>query len=90
MEHFGSAALQRLIDDLPGAVTESHAKLGDATAVVEASRLIDVMTHLRDELPPLLGRVTGPHVRNPVNGRRYVEQPTAPARSLHLSSIEKP
>ncbi|MGE4607770.1 MAG: NADH-quinone oxidoreductase subunit C [Myxococcota bacterium] len=50
MEDFGSAALKRLIDDLPGAVTESHAKLGDATAVVEASRLVDVMGHLRDEL----------------------------------------
>ncbi len=50
MNDFGSIALKRLIDDLPGAVTESHAKLGDATAVVEASRLLDVMTHLRDEL----------------------------------------
>jgi NADH-quinone oxidoreductase subunit C len=50
MNDFGSIALKRLIDDLPGAVTESHAKLGDATAVVEASRLTDVMTHLRDEL----------------------------------------
>ncbi len=50
MNDFGSVALKRLIDDLPGAVTDSHAKLGDATAFVEASRLLDVMTHLRDEL----------------------------------------
>ena len=50
MKDFGSAALKRLIDDLPGAVMESHAKLGDVTAVVDGSRLVDVMTHLRDEL----------------------------------------
>ncbi len=50
MEDFGSAALKRLIDDLPGAVTESHANLGDATAVVAAARVVDVMLHLRDEL----------------------------------------
>jgi NADH-quinone oxidoreductase subunit C len=50
MKDSGSAALKRLIDDLPGAVRESHAKLGDTTAFVEAARLVEVMTHLRDEL----------------------------------------
>lgn len=50
MQNFGSAALKGLIDDLPGAVTQTHAEFGDATAFVEASRLVDVMNHLRDEL----------------------------------------
>jgi len=50
MEDFGSAALKRLIDDIPGAVTESHAYLGDVTAIVAVEKLGDVMLHLRDEL----------------------------------------
>ena len=35
MEDHGSPALRRLLDALPDAVLETHAQLGDATAVVE-------------------------------------------------------
>ena len=48
MEDHGSAALRRLIS-LPGAVQETHARLGDATAVVERGRILDVLRLLRDD-----------------------------------------
>jgi NADH-quinone oxidoreductase subunit C len=49
MESFGSAALARLIRDLPDAVRETHAQHGDATAVVEPARILDVLRLLRDD-----------------------------------------
>jgi len=49
MEDHGSAALRRLGAALPGAVQETHARLGDATAVVERGRILDVLRLLRDD-----------------------------------------
>lgn len=49
MEDHGSDDLRRLIEALPEAIVETHARLGDATAVVEAGRLVDVMRWLRDD-----------------------------------------
>jgi NADH-quinone oxidoreductase subunit C len=49
MEDHGSAALRRLLDALPDAVRGTHAKLGDATAVVDPARLVEVMRLLRDD-----------------------------------------
>ena len=48
MEDFGSVALRRLIESFGGAVLATHAERGDATAVVEASRIVDVLRFLRD------------------------------------------
>jgi NADH-quinone oxidoreductase subunit C len=50
MEDFGSSALRCLIDELPEAVAETHAQLGDATARVDPRRIADVMRYLRDEV----------------------------------------
>jgi len=49
MEDFGSLALRKLIDAFPDAMRETHAKLGDATAVVDAKRIESVMRFLRDD-----------------------------------------
>ena len=49
MEDHGSPALRRLMDALPGAVVETHAHLGDATALVERERIADVLGFLRDD-----------------------------------------
>jgi NADH-quinone oxidoreductase subunit C len=49
MEDFGSPALRRLLAEMPDAVTATHARLGDATAVVDKSRIVDVMRLLRDD-----------------------------------------
>jgi NADH-quinone oxidoreductase subunit C len=49
MESFGSAALARLLQDLPDAVRETHAQLGDATALVDPGRILDVLRLLRDD-----------------------------------------
>jgi len=49
MEDFGSSALRKLIDEFPDAVPETHANLGDATAVVDPDRIVAVMRFLRDE-----------------------------------------
>jgi NADH-quinone oxidoreductase subunit C len=49
MESHGSTALARLIADLPDAVRETHAALGDATAVVDPARILDVLRLLRDD-----------------------------------------
>jgi NADH-quinone oxidoreductase subunit C len=49
MEDHGSAALRRLLAALPDAVQETHARLGDATAVVERGRILDVLRLLRDD-----------------------------------------
>jgi NADH-quinone oxidoreductase subunit C len=42
-------ALRRLLDLLQDAVVSSHERLGDATVRVEAHRILDVMTELRDD-----------------------------------------
>jgi NADH-quinone oxidoreductase subunit C len=41
--------LTRLLEVMPEAVVETHARGGDATAVVERSRLLDVLALLRND-----------------------------------------
>jgi NADH-quinone oxidoreductase subunit C len=48
MEDFASPALRKLIEGLPGAVLETHAERGDATALVDAGRILDALRLLRD------------------------------------------
>lgn len=49
MDDCGSPVLRRLLDLLPNAVQETHARLGDVTARVEASRILEVLEALRDD-----------------------------------------
>jgi NADH-quinone oxidoreductase subunit C len=49
MEDHGSPLLRRLLDHHAGAVRATHAKLGDATALVDKGRLVEVMRFLRDD-----------------------------------------
>jgi NADH-quinone oxidoreductase subunit C len=49
MEDHGSVALRRLLAALPAAVQETHARLGDATAIVDRARIVDVLRVLRDD-----------------------------------------
>jgi NADH-quinone oxidoreductase subunit C len=49
VEPFGSRALERLLAAFPDAVVETHARLGDATALVKPGRLVEVMRFLRDD-----------------------------------------
>ena len=49
MEAFGSEALRRLLEELPAVVESTHADLGDATAVVERTSILDVLRLLRDD-----------------------------------------
>jgi len=49
MEDHGSAALRRLLEALPDAVVATHARLGDATALVDAARIQEVLRFLRDD-----------------------------------------
>jgi NADH-quinone oxidoreductase subunit C len=49
MEDFGSPILRRLLDAHDEAVTATHARLGDATAVVREFHLVDAMRFLRDD-----------------------------------------
>jgi NADH-quinone oxidoreductase subunit C len=49
MEDHGVPVLRRLLDALPQAVVSTHARLGDATAVVSADRLVEAMRFLRDD-----------------------------------------
>lgn len=49
MEEHGSTALRRLLAELPDAVHGTHAHFGDATAVVDRGRILDVMRFLRDD-----------------------------------------
>ncbi len=49
MEDQGSPVLRRLLEAHSDAVLETHAQHGDATALVEPSRLIEVMRFLRDD-----------------------------------------
>jgi NADH-quinone oxidoreductase subunit C len=48
-EDHGSLALRRLLAELPEAVSATHAALGDATAVVDPARILDVLRLLRDD-----------------------------------------
>lgn len=48
MEDHGSPALRKLLDVLPDAVRETHARLGDATASVDPARIVAVLQLLRD------------------------------------------
>jgi len=48
MEDFGSLAVRKLLDGLPGAVLATHAQHGDATAVVATARVVEVLRFLRD------------------------------------------
>jgi len=49
MDHFGSAALARLLGEFERAVRATHAQHGDATAVIAPEALSDVLTFLRDD-----------------------------------------
>jgi len=49
MDDFGSSALRGLIDEFPDSIQETHANLGDATAVVDPNQIEAVMRFLRDE-----------------------------------------
>jgi NADH-quinone oxidoreductase subunit C len=48
MQDHGSEVLRRLLAEHPGAVVETHAQHGDATAVVAPGDLLRVMRWLRD------------------------------------------
>ena len=49
MDDCGSVVLRRLLDALPDAVLDTHVTHGDATARVEAARILDVFRLLRDD-----------------------------------------
>jgi NADH-quinone oxidoreductase subunit C len=49
MDACGSAVLRRLLDRLPDAVQGTHAQRGDATAIVAAERIPEVLALLRDD-----------------------------------------
>ena len=49
MEDFGSTALRRLLATRGDAVLGTHAQHGDATALVDAARAVDVLRFLRDD-----------------------------------------
>ena len=48
-EDHGSRVLRRLLDAHGAAVLETHARLGDATALVRKEQLVEVMRFLRDD-----------------------------------------
>ena len=45
----GSEDLAHLLRGVPGAVLATHAECGDATAIVPAGRLVEVLRFLRDD-----------------------------------------
>lgn len=49
MDDCGSPILARLIELLPDAVLETHARLGEPTALVAADRVTEVLTAARDD-----------------------------------------
>ena len=49
MEDCGSNALRLLLDRHADRVLSTHARLGDATAVVDAPRILEVLRFFRDE-----------------------------------------
>jgi len=50
MEDFGSPALRRLLEAHPAAVLATHAQHGDATALVDAAHVVELLRLLRDQL----------------------------------------
>jgi NADH-quinone oxidoreductase subunit C len=52
MEDHGSPALRRIHEALPAALLETHGHVGDATARVDPTRILEVARLLRDD-PPL-------------------------------------
>jgi NADH-quinone oxidoreductase subunit C len=48
MDDHGSPELRALLDAMGDAVRDTHARFGDATAVVDAARIVEVMRFLRD------------------------------------------
>jgi NADH-quinone oxidoreductase subunit C len=48
MDDHGSLVLARLVEGLPHAVRDTHARLGDATAIVDPGAVVEVLTFLRD------------------------------------------
>jgi NADH-quinone oxidoreductase subunit C len=49
MDDYGSPVLRRVLELLPDAVRETHARLGDATACVDPTRIVEVLRLLRDD-----------------------------------------
>jgi NADH-quinone oxidoreductase subunit C len=49
MDDYGSPVLRRVLELLPDAVQETHARLGDATARVDPTRTVEVLRLLRDD-----------------------------------------
>jgi NADH-quinone oxidoreductase subunit C len=49
MDDYGSPVLRRVLELLPDAVQETHARLGDATACVDPTRIVEVLRLLRDD-----------------------------------------
>ncbi len=49
MDDCGSPVLRRLLELLPDAVQETHARLGDATARVDPTQIVEVLRMLRDD-----------------------------------------
>ena len=49
MDDFGSPALRRLREVFGEALRATHAQCGDATAQVEAGRIVEILRFLRDE-----------------------------------------
>ena len=49
MEDFDSQALRHLLLEMPDVVLETHARLGDATAIVDPDHLTLVLRFLREE-----------------------------------------
>jgi len=49
MEDFGSAALRRLVEAKPDALVATHAQHGDATALVDPARVVELLAFLRDD-----------------------------------------
>ena len=49
MEDHGSPLLRRLLDEMPDALLDTHAQHGDPTAVVAASRILEVLQFARDD-----------------------------------------
>ncbi len=49
MDDCGSPVMRRVLELLPDAVQETHARLGDATARVDPARVVEVLRLLRDD-----------------------------------------
>jgi NADH-quinone oxidoreductase subunit C len=49
MDDFGSTPLRRLLEHCTDAVQATHAQHGDATAIIAAPRLVELLRFLRDD-----------------------------------------